>query len=137
MQSDGVQGTFLTVETVPGSGVADAGVYTLRDFSVYQSSFSGLDVGSVSNGTYVFGSQPSYQFQWSGTGVTQFLRDSGNLSNGFSVYNGAGGTGAQISFDKDYQYAIKLPTSPSYFFVQFATPRLSPIGASGKCPGEV
>jgi len=137
MQSDTLLGTFTTDGTAPGDGSASAGTYNLTGFSVYESNFPDIEVGSIANNTYAFGSQPSYQIIWNGAEVTGFYRDSGALTNGFGIFNGPGNSGAYLVFDIDYQSAqpTYIPTSPPIFLTSI-TPSLFPQPAGGQCPGE-
>ena len=137
MQSDALRGTFITAESVNGNGTASAGTYTITDMSVVQTAFPDIEVGSVSNGIYAFGSQPQYQIVWSGSAVTGFWRDNGLLTNGLAMFNGVGGSGAYIIFDIGYQDASPFYQSPTNIFSAPITPTLVPVGSTGKCQGEV
>lgn len=137
MQSDTLRGTFVTAESVNGNGTASAGTYTITDMSVVQTAFSDIEVGSISNGVYAFGSQPQYQIVWDGSAVTGFWRDSGFYTNGFALNNGANGSGAYIIFDIGYQAAFPFYLSPTTIFSAAITPTLLPVGSTGKCPGEI
>lgn len=137
MQSGNLLGTFRTSGSIPGDGTASAGIYTLLDFSVIQSSFVDIEVGSVSDGTYAFGNQPDYQIDWNGSAVSVFQRGSlGTLyTNGFGINNGAGGAGAYLSFDVGYQ-AGSAAYGGTSLFTDSTTPAVTPVGSSGMCPGE-
>jgi len=135
MQSDSLRGTFSTVGTVPGDGTAAAGLYTINDASIYQSSFPDIEIGSINNGTYRFGTQPAYQINWNGTAVAGFWRANGTLTNGFSVYNGVSGSGATILFAIDRQSA-NAELDGRTIFSTSTTPDVTPVGASGLCQGE-
>ena len=137
MQSDTLRGTFTTDGTAPGDGSAAAGTYNLTGFSVYDSAFPDIEVGSIADNTYAFGSQPAYQIIWDGTEVTGFYRDNGTLTNGFGIFNGPGNSGAYLVFDIDSQSAqpTYIPASPPIFSTN-VTPSLFPQPAGGQCPRE-
>lgn len=136
MQSDSLRGTFSTVGTVPGDGTAAAGLYTINDASIYQSSFPDIEIGSTNNGTYRFGNQPAYQISWNGTSVAGFWRANGTLTNGIGLFNGVSGSGAYIVFGIDYQSASAVSDDSGPIFLTSTTPDVTPVGASGLCPGE-
>lgn len=141
MQGGNVRGTFTTSGTLPGDGTAAAGAYTLTDASVYSSTFSDIEVGSISDGTYAFGIQPLYQIVWNGSAVTGFQRNvggsGGTLTNGLGMYNGAGGSGAYIIFAMNYQSAdTTYLFGGTQIFQSNITPALTPVPASGVCPGQ-
>lgn len=136
MQSDTLRGTFITAQSVNGDRTARAGTYTVTDMSVVQTAFSDIEVGSISNGIYAFGSQPEYQIVWDGNAVIGFWRQSGVYTNGLGIFNGANGSGAYILFDINYQAADPFYQSPTDIFSSTITPTLSPVGSTGKCPGE-
>lgn len=132
MDGGNVKGAFTASGSATSGGVAPSGTYTLTDASVISSTYPEIEVGSISNGTYAFGSQPDYRFNWSGSVVTQFSRASGTHTNGFSIDNGFGGTGAYLGFNIGWQrgatsvYGVTLFTSS-------VTPTLSPAPTGG-CP---
>lgn len=135
MQSGALRGTFLTAESVNGDGTARAGTYTVTDMGVVQTAFPDIEVGSISNGIYAFGSQPQYQIVWDGSAVTGFWRASGLYTNGFAMDNGANGSGAYILFGIDFQDAFTVLYGVNIFSSQI-TPSLAPVGSTGQCPGE-
>ena len=136
MQSDTLLGTFTTRESLSGNGTAPSGTYTITDLSVVQSVFPEIELGSISNGVYAFGSQPEYQIIWNGTAVTGFWRESGGYTNGLGMFNGANDSGAYIVFDINYQNADTMNLGIS-IFQSSITPTVVPVGSSGSCPGEV
>ena len=92
-----VTGIFLTNGSYNGTS-ADAGTYALSDFKVNTSIYPSVEVGSVADGTYAFGSQPPYSFIWNGSAPTTFQRN--GYTNGFGIQNGSGvPDGAYIGFD--------------------------------------
>jgi hypothetical protein len=137
MQSDTLRGTFVTAQSVNGDGTAEAGAYTVTDMSVVQTAFPDIEVGSISNGIYAFGTQPDYQIIWSGSEVTGFWRQNGLFTNGFAITNGMNGSGAYITFGIDYQSAEPFYQSPVLIFSAPITPTISPVGSTGKCTGEI
>ena len=107
MQSGNVKGTFTTNGISTVNGVPSAGNYILTDASIYRSTFSDIEIGSVSNGMYVI-NQPKISFLWDGSAITNFSRQNGDSTNGFVLGNGlgnAGNDGAYIGFDINYQLA--------------------------------
>ena len=137
MQGGALKGTFTTTGTTPGDGTAPAGTYNLTDASVYESAFPDIEVGSIADGTYRFGTQPQFQIIWDGTSPTGFYRDSGNLTNGFGIYNGASGSGAFLSFDVGYQRAATTNAfGGTQIFQSNTTPSVTPAPASGLCAGQ-
>jgi len=134
MQSDTLRGTFITDGTAPGDGSAAAGTYNLTGFSVYESAFPDIEVGSIGDNTYAFGFQPAYQIIWDGAAVTGFYRSSGLVTNGFSIDNGPGDAGARVFFNIDYQSADTLTSGGLRIFDANVTPTLFPQPASGECP---
>ena len=137
MQGGALKGTFTTSGTTPGDGTAPAGTYNLTDASVYESSFPDIEVGSISDGTYAFGTQPQYQIIWNGTSPTGFYRSSGSLTNGFGMYNGASGSGAFLVFEIDYQRAdTTYLLGGTRIFFSRTTPALFPALAGGRCSPE-
>jgi hypothetical protein len=92
-------GTFLTDGNHDGT-TASAGTYTLSDFKVNSSIYPTVESGSISEGTYSFGVQPPYSFIWNGSAPTTFQRQ--GYTNGFGIYNGAGGAGAYLVFDINF-----------------------------------
>lgn len=137
MQSGTLNGTFTTDGTMPGDGTANSGTYNLTGFTVYESAFPDIEVGSIADGTYAFGSQPQYQIIWNGSTVTGFYRDSGVLTNGFGIENGPGPSGAYIIFDINYQAADTQNPGGLPIFASSVTPALTPVPASGYCAGEL
>jgi hypothetical protein len=92
---------------------------------VNSSIYPTVEPGSISNGTYAFGSQPPYSFVWNGTAPTIFQRSVYN--NGIGFYNGAGTPdGAYIVFGINYSSIFDSTAygTERYFSVQTAT--LSP-----------
>ena len=137
MQSDTLRGTFVTAQSVNGDGTAGAGTYTVTDMSVVPTAFPDIEVGSISNGIYAFGTQPEYQIIWGGSTVNGFWRQSGFYTNGLGMFNGANGSGAYIVFDINHQQATLDNESPTTIFIASVTPTLSPVGSTGKCSGEI
>lgn len=135
MQGGNLTGTFTTSQTVNGDGTADSGTYTLTDASVYSSTYPDIEVGSISDGTYAFGSQPDYRFRWDGASVTEFSRMNEAYTNGFGIDNGQGGSGATLGFGISYQRAA-TSIYGTEIFQSSVTPSLTPVGASGLCPGQ-
>ena len=135
MDSGNVLGTFTTTGTMPGDGTAAAATYDLTAASVYFSTYPDIESGSTGDGTYSFGSQPPYQIVWNGSAVTGFWRSGGALTNGFAIYNGAGGSGATMTFDIGYQEAMTDPSGTT-LFTSSVTPDLSPVPPSGLCASE-
>lgn len=136
MQSGTLKGTFTTDGSMPGDGTAAAGVYTISGFTVYESAFPDIETGSIADGTYAFGSQPTYQIDWSGTTVNGFYRLSGTATNGFGITNGPGGAGAYIIFDINYQAADTRASMGTAIFASAITPALTPVPATGLCDNE-
>ena len=137
MQGGTLQGTFTTSGTTPGDGTAPSGTYNLTDARVYSSAFPDIETGSISDGTYQFGTQPQYQIVWNGAAVTGFYRSSGSLTNGFGIYNGASGSSAYLVFDINYQSAdTTYLFGGTQIFQSNITPTLAPAPASGLCSGE-
>lgn len=140
MQGDGLRGTFSTTGTMPGDGTAVGSTYNITDMSVYQSSFPAIEPGSISNGTYAFGVQPPYQIVWSGAAVTGFWRNAGGaggtFTNGFSINNGSGGSGARLGFGIGFQEARTVGEAGPLIFQSNVTPAVIPVPASGLCAGE-
>ena len=136
MQSGTLKGTFTTDGTMPGDGTANSGTYNLTGFTVYESAFPDIEVGSIADGTYIFGSQPQYQIIWNGSTVTGFHRASGSYTNGFGIYNGPGLSGAYIIFDIGYQNADTSYIG-SNIFNSSVTPSVEPVPGSGYCAGEL
>ena len=136
MQSDTLRGTFTTDGTAPGDGSASAGTYNLTGFSVYESNFPDIEVGSIADNTYEFGTQPQYQIIWNGTAVTGFYRKSGTLTNGLGIFNGPGDAGAYIIFHIGFQSADTTYSGGTNIFTSSVTPSLEPVPSSGRCPGE-
>jgi hypothetical protein len=101
-------GNFLTDGTHDGVTAA-AGTYTLSDFKVNSSIYPTVEAGSISNGTYAFGSQPPYSFVWNGAAPTIFQRasysDLGWNRNGFGInHDSTDGSGAYIGFGIESSY---------------------------------
>ncbi|GEM_PF-2559298 len=101
-------GNFLTDGSHDGVTAA-AGTYTLSDFKVNSSIYPTVEAGSISNGTYAFGSQPPYSFVWNGTAPTVFQRasysDLGWNRNGFGInHDSTDGSGAYIGFGIESSY---------------------------------
>lgn len=141
MQSDHLKGTFTTNGSLKTNVNPSAGNYVLSDSSIYYSTFSDIEIGSVSTGMYVI-NQPKVSFYWDGSAVTNFSRQNGEFgyTNGFSLGNGlgnAGNDGAYIVFAIDYQSADTAYLSRTSIFSDPLTPNVSPVGASGKCSGEI
>jgi streptogramin lyase len=84
-------GNFLTDGSHDGVTAA-ANTYTLTDFNLNSSIYPSVEVGSISDGTYSFGSQRPYSFIWNGTAPTVFQRGgyTDNYTNGLGIFNGAG-----------------------------------------------
>ena len=137
MQSGTLKGTFTTDGTMPGDGTAASGTYNLTGFTVYESAFPDIEVGSIADGTYAFGSQPQYQIIWNGSTVTGFYRSSGAQTNGFGIQNGPGSNGAYIIFNINYQSADTTGAGGVNIFTSSVTPSLEPVPASGDCAGEI
>ena len=139
MQSGNVKGTFTTNGISTVNGVPSAGNYILTDASIYRSTFSDIEIGSVSNGMYVI-NQPKISFLWDGSAITNFSRQNGDSTNGFVLGNGlgnAGNDGAYIGCDINYQLADSAYLSRVSIFSELTTPSVSPVGTSGKCSGEI
>lgn len=134
MQSGTVKGTFSTDGSMPGDGTASAGTYTITDFSIYESAFPDIEAGSISDNTYAFGNQPTYQIVWDGTAATGYYRDSGNLTNGVEVLPGPGPTGARILFSTTLEFAAT--PNGTMIFGASTPPSLSPVPRGGLCNGE-
>ena len=117
-------GNFLTNGSHNGVTAA-AGTYTISDFKVNSSIYPTVEPGSISNGTYAFGSQSPYSFIWNGSAPTVFQRSI--YDNGIGFYNGAGTPdGAYIVFGINYSSIFDSTAygTQRYFGVQTAT--LSP-----------
>lgn len=138
MNGGSVKGTFLMSPDTAGDGTAAAGTYTLTGFSVYESNFARIPSGSIADGIYVFGSQPTYQVIWSGSAATTWQRASGLLTNGFGIYSGTPSTNDYLVFDTNYQSASVYGQFGSSYtdFQSAVTPTLQPAAASGLCPGQ-
>ena len=99
---DKATGNFLTDGSHDGvTAVADT--YTLIDFKVNSSIYPTVEVGSISDGTYIIGYQPPISFVWSGTAPTVFQRqgyiDLGWNRLSFSIFNDpTDGSGAWFAF---------------------------------------
>lgn len=117
-----------------GDGTAPAGTYTLTDAAVYASPFAELLVGSISDGTFIFGGQPSYQVIWNGSAATTYQRSNGAWTNGFGVYSNVVGK-AGLTFDTNYEAVSIYNVWPQTYSSNVA-PTLSPAPASGLCPGQ-
>ncbi len=101
-------GNFLTNGSHNGVTAVE-GTYTLSDFKVNSSIYPTVEVGSISDGTYAFGSQPPYSFVWNGSAPTIIQRnsyvDQGWNRNGFGIYNDStDGSGAYIGFGIESSY---------------------------------
>lgn len=77
----GESGYFLTDGKISDTVVNHT--FKVKDFAVTESNYS-VEKGTLSEGKYRI-SQPYIGFEWSGTGVTQFFRDSGNYTNGATI----------------------------------------------------
>ena len=140
MQSGNVKGTFTTNGSSTVNGAPSAGNYILTDASIYQSTFSDIEIGNVSTGMYVI-NQPKISFLWDGSTITNFSRQNGEYgyTNGFSLGNGSGNSGndgAYIVFGINYQLADSAYLSRVSIFSELTTPSVSPVDTSGKCSGE-
>ncbi len=139
MQSDSLKGTFTTNKISTVNGAPSSGNYVLTDASVYESAYSDIEIGSVANGMYVI-NQPNISIVWNGNTVTSFTRADGMLTNGFSLGNGighGGNDGAYIVFEIRLQAADTAYLSRvSIFSDTSTTPSVSPVGVTGKCPGQ-
>lgn len=101
-------GNFLTNGSHNGVTAVE-GTYTLSDFKVNSSIYPTVEVGSISDGTYAFGSQPPYSFVWNGSAPTIIQRnsyvDQGWNRNGFGIFNDStDGSGAYIGFGIESSY---------------------------------
>jgi hypothetical protein len=121
---------------MPGDGTATAGTYNLTGFTVYESAFPDIDTGSIADGTYTFGSLPTYQIIWNGSNVTGFYYDSGAGTNGIQIFNGPGPSGAFIVFGINYQSADTIYIGGFNIFTSSVTPDLQPAPAGGYCADE-
>lgn len=135
MDNSSVRGTFTTTGTMPGDGTAAAATYDITDASVYASTYPDIESGSVADGTYTLGFQPTYQIVWDGSAVTGFWRSSGALTNGLGIYNGAGSSGAYLAFNIGFQQA-KTDVYGTTLFSSSVTPSLAPVPSTGLCAGE-
>lgn len=141
MQSGNVKGTFTTNGISNVNGVPSAGNYILTDASIYRSTFSDIEIGSVSNGMYVI-NQPKVSIYWDGSSVTNFSRSNGEYgyTNGFSLGNGVGNSGndgAFITFGIGGHYADTAYLSRVSIFSDSTTPSVTPVDSTGKCSGEI
>lgn len=134
MKDGAIQGTFSLTPSTPGDGTAPAGTYTLVDVSVHTSPFSELLLGSISDGTFIFGSQPDYEIVWDGTTATTFQRLSGEYTNGIGIYSNIAGK-ASLIFDTTYE-SVSVENSWDAIYSSNTSPTLSPVAASGLCPGQ-
>jgi hypothetical protein len=139
MQSGNVKGTFTTNGISNVNGVPSAGNYILTDASIYRSTFSDIETGSVSNGMYVI-IQPKISFLWDGSAITNFSRQNGEYTNGFILGNGVGNSGndgAFITFGIGGHYADTAYLSRVSIFRDSITPSVTPVDSTGKCSGEI
>ena len=134
MKGGTVRGTFSLTPSTPGDGTAPAGTYTLTDMSVYTSPFSELLVGSISDETFIFGSQPDYEIVWDGTKATTFQRQNGEYTNGIGIYSNIAGK-AGLTFDTTYE-SVSVENPRDAIYSSNTSPTLIPVAASGLCPGQ-
>ena len=139
MQADSLQGTFTTNTISTANGLPSSGRYVITDASVYHSNYPDIEIGSVTNGIYVI-NQPKIAFVWNGSSVTSFTRSDGDSTNGFALGNGrgnGGNDGAYITFGINLQSADTAYLSlVSLFSDTTTTPSITPVGVTGKCPGQ-
>lgn len=100
------QGLFRTDGTL--ADTAGSHTFEILDFCV-TSSGQGVSPGSLSRGRFLEG-QPTQGFAWSGTGVTQFYRSNGSLTNGsnfslpdFANFYGFGPNEGGGAFESSYK----------------------------------
>lgn len=107
---------------------------TRSPISAFTKARSRTSNGSISDNTYAFGNQPTYQIVWDGTAATGYYRDSGNLTNGVEVPPGPGPTGARILFSTTLEFAAT--PNGTMIFGASTPPSLSPVPQGGLCSGE-